>query len=123
MTSLPPSSKYLQHAQAPVDDVEREALTTRLSDAFADGRMQQDDYMAALDQVYAASTLGELVPVIEQLPAPAAAVPAIVPTGVAPAGQMNPSRNVLLPALVVTGSVLVLLVILAVLAGMFFIAL
>jgi len=114
MSSLPPSSKYLQQASAAVDDAEREVLTKRISDAFADGRMGQDDYMAALDVIYAAQQLGELVPVIERLPAVAVEVPNLVQTSGAPAGQVSPSRNVLVPALLVTGGILALLMILAV---------
>lgn len=114
MSSLPPSSKYLQQASAAVDDTEREALTKRISDAFADGRMGQDDYMAALDVIYAAHQLGELVPVIERLPAVAVEVPNLVQTSGATAGQVSTSRNVLLPALLVTGAILALLVVLAV---------
>ena len=114
MSSLPPSSKYLQQASAAVDDTEREVLTKRISDAFTDGRMGQDDYMAALDVIYAAQQLGELVPVIERLPAVAVEVPNLVQTSGAPAGQVSPSRNVLVPALLVTGGILALLMILAV---------
>lgn len=51
MTSLPPSSRYLQKSADPVEDQERESLTQRLSDAYADGRLPQDEYMAALDVV------------------------------------------------------------------------
>lgn len=116
MPSLPPSSKYLQRASEPVDDVERESLTQRLSDAFADGRLQQDDYMAALDTVYGAATLGDLVPVVEQLPAAAADVPAIVQVGASvPAGEVAPSRNLVGPAVMVVGGFLVSVIILAVL--------
>ena len=119
MNSLPPSSKYLQQAGVAVDDNEREALSKRLSDAFADGRLEQDDYMAALDVVYGAQQLGELVPVIERLPAAAVEVPGIVQSSGSPAGQVSTSRNVLLPALLVTGVILALLVTLAVLVVIF----
>ncbi|MGV8846920.1 DUF1707 SHOCT-like domain-containing protein [Tessaracoccus sp.] len=115
MSSLPPSSKYLQQSNAVVDETEREALTKRLSDAFTDGRLEQDEYMAALDVVYAAQRLGELVPVIEKLPAVAVEVPNLVRTAGAPAGQVSTSRNVLLPAVIVTGVILALLVTLALL--------
>ncbi len=114
MSSLPPSSKYLQQASAAVDDTEREVLTKRISDAFTDGRMDQDDYMAALDVIYAAQQLGELVPVIERLPAVAVEVPSLVRTSGAAAGQVSTSRNVLVPALIITGVILALLMILAV---------
>ncbi len=103
-----------------MDDGEREALTQRLSDAFADGRMGQDEYMAALDTVYGAQQLGELVPVIEQLPAAAVDTPNIVSISGTPAGQVSTSRNVLLPALLVTGVILALLITLAVLGVVFF---
>lgn len=120
MSSLPPSSRYLQQSGAAVEDSEREALTKRLSDAFADGRIGQDDYMALLDVVYSADTLGDLVPVIEQLPAAAPEVPAIVQTTGLPAGRVSSSRNVLLPAILVTGVILVLLVTLAIVGFAFF---
>ena len=41
--ALPPSSKYLQRAADPVDETERESLTTRLNSAFADGRITHDE--------------------------------------------------------------------------------
>ncbi len=117
MSSLPPSSRYLQKAGEAVDDTEREALAKRLSDAFADGRMNRDDYMASLDTVYEATTLGELVPVVEQLPAAAVEVPPLVESSGSPAGTVSESRNILVPALVTTGAILVLLVILVVVAA------
>ena len=119
MTSLPPSSRYLQQSGASVEDTEREALAKRLSDAFADGRLDQDDYMTSLDVVYGAQQLGELVPVIERLPAAAVETPNIVQGSTLPAGEISTSRNVLLPALLVTGGILALLVILAVLVVLF----
>lgn len=114
MIELPPSSRYLQQASQAVDDTEREALTKRVSDAFADGRMSQDDYMAALDVIYSAQRLGELVPVVERLPAVAVDVPNLVETSGGQAGALTKSRNVLVPALIVTGVILALLMILGV---------
>lgn len=119
MTSLPPSSRYLQQSGSAVEDTEREALAKRLSDAFADGRLNQDDYMTSLDVVYGAQKLGELVPVIERLPAAAVETPNLVQGSTLPAGEISTSRNVLLPALLVTGGILALLVILAVLVVLF----
>lgn len=119
MSSLPPSSRYLQQSDAEVEDTEREALAKRLSDAFADGRLNQDDYMASLDLVYGAQHLGELVPVIERLPAAAVETPNMVQVSNLPAGEISTSRNVLLPALIITGGVLALLVILAVVVVLF----
>lgn len=117
MTSLPPSSKYLMRPEAPVDDGERDFLTRRLSDAYADGRISHEDYMAAIDVVYSASRLGDLVPVAERLPAAAVEVPAIVATGQLPAGHVAPARNVVPAATWMVGGVVVLLVVLAALLG------
>lgn len=93
--ALPPSSKYLQRSGDPVDEVERNSITRRLNDAFADGRITHDEYAAAMDVVYDATTLGDLVPVIEKLPAAAADVPAIVAQSGPPAGRVSESRNLM----------------------------
>lgn len=45
-----------------------------------------------MDVIYAAKTLGELVPVVEQLPAAAVNTPAIVGEGKLPAGQTGEIR-------------------------------
>ena len=107
--ALPPSSKYLQRAADPVDEVERESLTTRLNTAFGDGRITHEQYSYAMDIVYAARNLGDLVPVIEQLPAAAAEVPAIVQQGGPPAGRVTEPRN-LVPLAIGAGVVGVALV-------------
>ena len=46
-----------------------------------------------MDVIYAAKTLGELVPVVEQLPAAAVNTPAIVGEGNLPAGQVGEIRT------------------------------
>lgn len=120
MTSLPPSSKYLQRPDEPVAEQERESIAQRLSDGYADGRISQDDYLSSLDAVYAARNLGELVPVIENLPAAADNTPAIVNTGAAPAGEVTQSRSVLVPTMMAVGGVLVLMLILGILALLIF---
>ncbi len=102
--ALPPSSKYIQRSADPVDDTERDAITRRLGDAFADGRIPHDQYSADMDIVYAARTLGDLVPVIERLPAAVDNVPAIVEQGKLPAGQVAAPRS-LIPAAIMVGVV------------------
>ncbi|CAL8967394.1 hypothetical protein TESS_TESS_00119 [Tessaracoccus sp. O5.2] len=91
--ALPPSSKYLQRAGDPVDEVERESITSRLNGAFADGRITHDEYAHAMDVVYDARTLGDLVPVVERLPAAATSVPAIVEQSGPPAGNVTTTRD------------------------------
>lgn len=107
--ALPPSSKYLQRSGDPVDDAERDSLTARLNAAFGDGRLGHDDYARFMDVVYGASTLGELVPVIECLPAAADNTPAIVAQGGLPAGTVGRSRD-LAPFAIVVGAVGVALI-------------
>ena len=102
--ALPPSSKYLQRSNDPVDEVERDSINRRLNAAFADGRLSHDEYAAAMDTVFGARVLGDLVPVIEHLPAAATNVPAIVEQSGAPAGEVSPSRN-LVPAAIAVGVV------------------
>lgn len=94
--ALPPSSKYLQRSGDPLDEVERESITKRLNEAFADGRITHDEYAAAMDTLYSARTLGDLVPVVEKLPAAPANVPAIVQQDSGPpAGRVTESRNLM----------------------------
>ena len=68
MTNLPISSPYRSKPEAPVTDIERDQLSTRLNAAFADGKLDQEGYEARLDQLFAAQKLGQLVPVVEGLP-------------------------------------------------------
>ncbi|MDO5094080.1 MAG: DUF1707 domain-containing protein [Propionibacteriaceae bacterium] len=121
MNKLPPSSKYVQRAGDAVDEVERDALTRRVSDAYAEGRMELAEYQDAMQVIYQAKTLGELVPVVETLPAPIVDTPAIVGTGHLPAGQVNVSRppsNIVLIGLAAAGGAVLLLFLIGLLAGL-----
>lgn len=119
MSDLPISSKYRSTPQQPVDDNERDQLTSRLNDAYADGQLETADYQARMDQLYAASTLGELVPVVEGLPvAPTHHTPALIEQGQTAPGELAPTRDASRFALVVASGIgisIVLLVILLVL--------
>jgi len=68
MSNLPISSPYRSTPEAPVTEAERDQLSSRLNTAFTDGRLDDDDYQARLDRLFAAEKLGELVPVVEGLP-------------------------------------------------------
>ncbi|HMT87943.1 MAG TPA: DUF1707 domain-containing protein [Arachnia sp.] len=114
-SSLPPSSKYRARPGQAVDDTEREALTERLNRAFEEGALTQERYLEAMDIVYAAQTLGELAPVVEALPGPVAATPAIVTSGSTPPGEVVPTRNMVVPALVIGAGIVALALILSVL--------
>lgn len=120
MRELPSSSKYLQEPDQLVDETEREALSKRLSDAYADGRLGQDDYLAQLDVVYRAQTNRDLVPVVRNLPAPSQHTPrgAEVEAKL-PAGEVNISKRVpILPVALVGVTALALVAVIAVLLGM-----
>lgn len=68
MSSLPISSPYRSTPDAPVTDAERERLSARLNDAYADGKLGAEDYQARLDALFAAQKMGQLLPVVEGLP-------------------------------------------------------
>lgn len=118
VSNLPISSKYRSTPAKPVDEEERERLTRQLNDAFTRGELSQEEYAQLLDTLFAARTLGDLVPVVERARIrPAAQQPAIVETetSLLP-GQVNESAPALrLGRYVVVGSVvgLVLLLLLA----------
>lgn len=123
MPELPISSPYRSTPAAPVTESEREQLSARLNTAYADGRLAADDYQARLDALFAASTLGQLVPVVDGLP-PAVTYdsPAIVaPTGGTP-GELAPARDVRVVSLgvlvAVAGVIVVVAILFLVLVGM-----
>ena len=115
MSNLPPSSRYLQRADEAVEEIEREALAQRVSDAYADGRLEVESYRQSMDVIYGASTLGELVPVIKQLPAAAVNTPEIVGKGTLPAGQTGA------PAVGIVAGIVVLLILVAVIGALLWI--
>jgi hypothetical protein len=79
MSNLPISSKYRSTPDVPVTDQEREELTARVNEAYTNGKLDDDQYRAHLDLVFAARTLGELVPVVSAVgAAPTYKEPAIV---------------------------------------------
>ena len=123
MSELPISSPYRSRPDAPVTDSERELLSARLNTAYADGRLDADDYQARLDTLFAASTLGQLVPVVDGLPpAPTYDSPAIVaPTGGTPGelSEARPAGGVSLGVVVgVSAAVVVIAILFLVLFGM-----
>lgn len=116
---LSPSSKYVARREEAVSDAERQSLEQRLGDEFQAGHVTQERYLELLDQLYAAQTLGDLAPVVSELPDGTTAVPAIVEVGNGTPGELAPISTKTLQPLVVAGSiagaVLVLIVVLALL--------
>jgi hypothetical protein len=113
VSELPISSPYRSTPGAPVTEAEREQLSARINSAYADGRLDADDYQARLDSLFAASTLGQLVPVVDGLP-PASTYdsPAMVGPGGGVPGELSEARNASRVSLgLVVGVLAVLLVI------------
>lgn len=114
---LPISSPYRSTPDVPVSDAERERLNARLNDAFEAGTLETEDYQARLDGLFAARTLGELVPVVTGLPPlQTYDAPALVASTGGRPGELTPSRSSTKPALVavagITGAVLLVLLLL-----------
>lgn len=93
MEQLPISSRYRSRPDEPVSEQERSGLNDRLNAAYTDGSLAEDDYRARMDTLFAATTLGQLVPVVQGLaPAPTHAQPAIVSQQGRP-GELSESRR------------------------------
>lgn len=92
-SNLPISSPYRSTPDAPVTDAERDRLNARLNAAYTAGTLDQEDYQARLDRLFAAKRLGELVPVVEGLPPlPTYSNPAIVTSSGGQPGELSESR-------------------------------
>ena len=116
MSELPISSPYRSRPDAPVTDAEREQLNARLNAAYTDGRLSADDYQARLDTLFGASTLGQLVPVVDGLlPATTYDSPALVGSSGGAPGELAPARDVRGVSLVVVAGVAGAVVVLAIL--------
>ena len=80
-------------------DADRERVAEALREAYAEGRLTAEEHSERVDSVYAAKTLGELVPLTVDLPSHAAthgtaARPAAVPRPAAQQAQSAlPSRS------------------------------
>jgi hypothetical protein len=115
-SNLPISSPYRSTPDAPVTTAERDRLSARLNAAFADGALEQDDYRSRLDQLFAASKLGELVPVVDGLP-PIATYenPAFVQNPSGQPGELSAARPSSRFSLMVLGVVAAVVVLITVL--------
>ena len=112
-SNLPISSPYRSTPDAPVTDAERDRLSARLNAAYTAGTLDQDDYRARLDLLFAAKRLGELVPVVDGLPPlPTHSSPAIVANSSGEPGELSESRPPgMLTAAVVGGVAVAILLI------------
>ena len=115
-SNLPISSPYRSKPDAPVTDAERDRLNARLNAAYTAGTVDQDDYRARLDLLFAAKRLGDLVPVVEGLPPlPTHSSPAIVASSSGQPGELAESRGAGRLSAVVVGGVAAAVLIIAIL--------
>ena len=115
-SNLPISSPYRSTPDAPVTAVERDQLTSRLTAAFTDGKLEQDDYQFRLDQLFAATRMGQLLPVVEGLPPMAThSNPEIVASAGGQPGELADTRNASRFALVLIAVLVVAVVLIALL--------
>jgi hypothetical protein len=78
-TQQPASTAGQNTAPAPdlrASDADRDRIADILRDALAEGRLDAAEHSERIDQVYAAKTLGELEPLVRDLPVGRAAAPA-----------------------------------------------
>jgi hypothetical protein len=115
-SNLPISSPYRSTPDAPVTDAEREQLTSRLNAAFTDGKLEQDDYQFRLDQRFAATRMGQLLPVVEGLPPmPTYSNPEIVASAGGQPGELDDTRSASRFALLLIAVLVVAVVLIALL--------
>ena len=69
MTGLPIESKFERSPNLPIEPEDREDLTQRLNQAYAQGDLDVVRYQELLDGLYAAERQGQLVPLMQMLPA------------------------------------------------------
>ncbi len=61
-------------ARMRISDAERDQAASVLSEALAQGRLTAEEHAGRLDQIYAARTRADLVPVVSDLPGASAAL-------------------------------------------------
>jgi DUF1707 SHOCT-like domain len=65
-------------------DADRDRAASVLNEALAEGRLNAEEHSERLDSIYAAKTQADLVPLLEDLPAPAASASPVPATSGAP---------------------------------------
>lgn len=115
-SNLPISSPYRSTPEVAVSDEERDQLNVRLNTAYTDGKLDPDDYQARLDILFRARKMGELLPVVEGLPAlQTYNSPAMVASTGGQPGELSEARSGSGFTLMAVGGVAGLIVILAIL--------
>lgn len=66
----PPAARPSAEADVRASDADRDRVADILREALAEGRLDAEEHSERLDAVYAAKTMGELEPVVRDLPQP-----------------------------------------------------
>ncbi|MEU1483118.1 DUF1707 domain-containing protein [Streptomyces sp. NPDC005752] len=75
-------------------DADRDRTADILRDAVAEGRLTADEHAERIDLVYRAKTVGELEPLVHDLPAPGGTARQAAPSyGYGPEGAAGPAEN------------------------------
>lgn len=99
-----------------MSETERNQLSSRLNEAFTAGSLDEDDYKSRLDRLFAAQTMGALLPVVEGLPPLQTYVsPAIVASDGGQPGELAEARSANGLTLLTVGGVALGVVLIAIL--------
>ncbi|MCY9782300.1 DUF1707 domain-containing protein [Nocardiopsis sp. EMB25] len=90
MNEITPSDEGRMRAS----DADRDAVAHRLREALAEGRLDTEEHGERLEAVYRAKTLGELVPITEDLPVPSADTAPATPSAPASPQALHGTRRV-----------------------------
>jgi len=118
MSGLPLEYEFSHDHDSDVTAADRDDLSDRLNQAFADGHLTVADYQARLTALFAAKKRADLVPVLQGLPGQYRSTePALAGEQIASPGQVQPLRpapRALIVAGVGAAVVLVVLIVLLV---------
>jgi hypothetical protein len=96
-----PSAQPVMDAEPAMraSDADRDRITDILREALAEGRLTAEEHAERIDAVYAAKTLGELRPLVRDLPAPGTRAEPTAGTAYAsppgPVGPVAPVENLI----------------------------
>ncbi|MFD5199372.1 DUF1707 domain-containing protein [Streptomyces sp. NPDC058375] len=94
--AAPPPADVLNGDDIRASDADRDRIADILREAMAEGRLTADEHAERIDLVYRAKTVGELQPLVRDLPASAGSTPrpgAQQPYAYGPEGPDGPAEN------------------------------
>jgi hypothetical protein len=94
-----------------IGDAERERAAADLGEHYAQGRLSADEHAERLEQVWAARTAADLVPVFHDLPGGAYGARPVDPPGRRPAPRWRGRRFLPVPLFAIIGLVVLVVVV------------